>query len=155
MFWAVTGHTTAELISGRADPALPNMGLQSFSGNRVRKQDVAVAKNYLYEDEIRELDRVVVMYLDYAEDQARRRKTMTMREWEDKLDTFLTFNEHDLLINAGKVRADVARKLAEARYETFDARRRMREREKADAEDLRAIESLQKHLPNNSRGGKP
>ena len=154
MLWAVTGQTAAELISGRADPALPNMGLQSFSGNRVRKQDVVVAKNYLQKDEIEELDRIVVMYLDYAEDQARRRKTVTMREWEDKLETFLTLNERDLLTHAGRVRADVAEKLAQERYETFDAQRRLRECETADAEDLKAIESLQQRLPRDSQGGK-
>ena len=73
MLWAVTGHTAAELIAGRADPQLPNMGLTSWKGSRVRKQDVIVAKNYLQGDELREMDRIVTMYLDYAEDQARRR----------------------------------------------------------------------------------
>lgn len=82
MLWAVTGHTAAELISDRANPALPNMGLTSFKGSRVRQGDVTVAKNYLQQPEIDELNRIVVMYLDYAEDMACRRKTMTMREWE-------------------------------------------------------------------------
>jgi hypothetical protein len=100
MLWAVTGQTAAELIAWRANPALPNMGLQSWTGNRVRKKDVAVAKNYLRKPELEELDRIVVMYLDYAEDQARRRKTMTMRDWEAKLGTFLTFNERELLTHA-------------------------------------------------------
>ncbi len=154
MLWAVTGQTAAELISGRADPSLLNMGLQSFSGNRVRKRDVVVAKNYLQKDEIEELDRIVVMYLDYAEDQARRRKTVTMHEWEEKLETFLTLNERDLLTHAGKVRADFAEKLVHERYEVFDAKRRLRECEKADAEDLDTIESLQQRLPGDSQGGK-
>ena len=72
MLWAVTGHTAPELIAGRADPALPNMGLNTWAGSRVRKQDVTVAKNYLSREEIEALDRIVVMYLDYAEDQAQR-----------------------------------------------------------------------------------
>ena len=80
MLWAVTGLTAPELIAGRADPALPNMGLNTWQGGRVRKQDVTIAKNYLNQDEIAELDRIVVMYLDYAEDQAERRKTVTMQE---------------------------------------------------------------------------
>jgi hypothetical protein len=86
MLWAVTGHTAPELIAGPADPALPNMGLTTRQGGRVRKQDVTVAKNYLSHEEIEALDRIVVMYLDYAEDQAQRRRILTMREWEDKLD---------------------------------------------------------------------
>ena len=120
----------------------------------MRKQDVVVAKNYLRNDEIEELDRIVVMYIDYAEDQARRRKTMTMREWEDKLETFLAFNERELLTHAGKVRADIAEKLAQERYETFDAQRRLRERETADAEDLLAIKHLQQRLPGDGKGSK-
>ncbi len=90
MLWAVTGQTAAELVSGRSSPVLPNMGLQTWSGPRVRKHDVTVAKNYLRREEIEELDRVVVMYLDYAEDQARRRRAMTMADWETKLDSFLS-----------------------------------------------------------------
>jgi len=103
MLWAVTGHTAPELIAGRADPALPNMGLTTWQGGRVRKQDVTIAKNYLSKDEIESLDRIVVMYLDYAEDQAQRRRTLTMRDWEDKLDAFLQFNEREVLTHAGKL----------------------------------------------------
>lgn len=154
MLWAVTGHTAAELIAGRSNPALPNMGLQSWSGGHVRKQDVAIAKNYLQQPEIEELDNIVVMYLDYAADQAKRRKTMTMREWEERLDAFLSFNERELLTNAGKMRADVAEKLAHDHYEAFDAQRRALECAKADAEDMEAIEVLVQKLPAKPRGGK-
>lgn len=152
MLWAVTGHTAAELIVDRADPAQPNMNLQSWSGGRVRKQDVVVAKNYLQKAELEELDRVVVMYLDYAADQARRRKTMTMGEWEEKLDSFLSFNERDLLTHAGRVRAEVAEKLAQERYAVFDAQRRTAERRLADAEDIKEIEALEKRLPSKKKG---
>ena len=124
MLWATTGHTAAEIISGRANPRLPNMGLTSWHGSRVRKQDVTIAKNYLKQDEISELNRIVTMYLDYAEDQARRRKQMTMREWEQKLDGFLSFNERDVLTHAGRVKAAVAEALAIERYEQFDGKRR-------------------------------
>jgi hypothetical protein len=154
MLWAVTGQTAAELIAGRSNPALPNMGLQSWSGGRVRKHDVVVAKNYLRRPEIEELDRIVVMYLDYAEDQARRRKAMTMADWEEKLNSFLRFNERNLLSHAGKVRAEVAEDLALERFGRFDAQRRVHELEAADAEDLKAIEALQKRLPGKPKSGK-
>lgn len=151
MLWAVTGHTAAELISDRANPALPNMGLTSFKGSRVRQGDVTVAKNYLQQPEIDELNRIVVMYLDYAEDMARRRKTMTMREWEDKLDAFLQFNERDVLTHAGKISAQVAERLALERYAEFDARRREAERLAADAEDVRALEQIERQLESKER----
>lgn len=154
MLWAVTGYTAAELISDRANPALPNMGLTSFKGSRVRQGDVTVAKNYLQQPEIDELNRIVVMYLDYAEDMARRRKTMTMREWEDKLDAFLQFNERDVLTHAGKISAQVAERLALERYAEFDARRREAERMAADAEDVRALEQIERQLEGKGRGKK-
>jgi hypothetical protein len=151
MLWAVTGQTAPELIAGRADPALPNMGLTSWAGSRVRKQDVTIAKNYLNRDEIEALDRIVVMYLDYAEDQARRRRTLTMRDWEDKLDAFLLFNEREVLTHAGKLRAEVAEKPALERYEHFDAARREAERLAADAEDLAALEQTERRLEGKPR----
>lgn len=154
MLWAVTGHTAAELISGRADPALPNMGLTSFKGSRVRQGDVTIAKNYLQAAEIDELNRIVVMYLDYAEDMARRRKPMTMREWEDKLDAFLQFNERDVLTHAGKISAQVAERLALERYAEFDARRREAERLAADAEDVQTLERIGQKLKAKAGGEK-
>lgn len=93
MLWALTGHTAAELICHRSNPQLPNMGLTSWKGNRVRQGDVTIAKNYLSEEEIGKLNQVITMYLDYAEDQAKRRKTITMSEWTDKLDAFLSMKE--------------------------------------------------------------
>ncbi|MFS8563431.1 MAG: virulence RhuM family protein [Rhabdochlamydiaceae bacterium] len=97
MLWATTHKTAAELILERSDFKLPNMGLTSCEGHRVRQQDVTITKNYLTQVELEELNLIVVMYLDYAELQAKQRKTITMREWEEKLDTFLSFNEKDLL----------------------------------------------------------
>lgn len=151
MLWAVTGHTAPELIAGRADSTLPNMGLSTWVGSRVRKQDVTVAKNYLSHEEIEELDRIVVMYLDYAEDQARRRKTMTMGEWAEKLDAFLQFNEREVLTHAGKLRADVAEKLALERYEAFDSARREAARLAADAEDMAVLEQAERQLDGKGR----
>lgn len=151
MLWAVTGHTAPELIAGRADPALPNMGLTIWAGGRVRKQDVTIAKNYLSREEIEALDRIVVMYLDYAEDQAQRRRTLTMRDWEDRLDAFLQFNEREVLTHAGKLRSDVAEKLALERYESFDAARREAARLAADAEDIAALEQTERQLEGKGR----
>lgn len=155
MIWAVTGHTAAELIKLRSDPEAPNMGLTSWKGSVVRRGDVAISKNYLKHDELDELNRIVTMYLDFAEDQAKRRKTMTMKEWEEKLDAFLSFNERDILTHAGKLRADVAERLAHERYEIFDAHRREAARLAADVEDAEIIDELEQQiskLPKN--GGK-
>lgn len=142
MLWAATHHTAAELIVERSDSQKPNMGLTSWTGNRVRQQDVTIAKNYLEKPEIEELNEIVVMYLDYAENQAKKRKTVTMAEWDQKLDAFLTFNEKDLLNHAGKVSAEVAEKLALERYAEFDERRREEEKQIADAEDIALLEVL-------------
>jgi len=152
MLWAITGHTAAELIADRSNPAKPNMGLTTWRGVRVGKQDVAIAKNYLAKEEIEKLDRIVVMYLDYAEDQVQRRKTVTMQEWADKLDAFLSFNERDVLTHAGKLRAEVAEKLALERYATFDASRQEAARLAADAEDVAALERVEKSLEVKGRG---
>jgi hypothetical protein len=123
LHWAVHGHTAAELIAERADPQAPNMGLTSHKGAKVRKGDVVVAKNYLNEDELKALNRIVTMYLDYAEDQAKQQRVMHMAEWKDKLDGFLRFNGREVLQDAGKVSAEVAKRLAEERYEMFRVRR--------------------------------
>ena len=142
MLWATTQHTASELIVERADPSQPNMGLKSWKGSRVRQQDVTIAKNYLNQPEIEELNQIVVMYLDYAENQAKRRKTMTMTEWEQKLDAFLAFNEKDLLDHAGKISAQVAEKLVLERYTEFDEKRRYQEKQMADVEDIALLEGL-------------
>ncbi len=146
MLWAITGNTAAELIESRGNPGLPNMGLRSWQGSIVRKQDVAIAKNYLDADEIKDLNEIVTMYLDYAESQARLRKTVTMERWSEKLDAFLLFNEHELLTHAGKVKAEVAQRIAEQRYEEFDNRRRAEEALAADREDLKELEDIEKRL---------
>jgi len=146
MLWAITGKTAAELIESRGDPELPNMGLTSWRGSIVRKQDVAIAKNYLRAEEIKDLNEIVTMYLDYAERQARQRKTVTMEQWSEKLDAFLSFNEQELLTHAGRVRAEVAKEIAEARYEEFDGKRKAEAALAADADDLRELEEIEKRL---------
>ncbi len=146
MLWAATGKTAAELIENRSNPDVPNMGLTSWRGSIVRKQDVAIAKNYLNDDEIKDLNEIVTMYLDYAERQARQRKTVTMEQWADKLDGFLEFNEQELLTHAGKVKAEVAGKIAVERYDEFDQKRRKAEALAADEEDLKQLEEIEKKL---------
>ena len=149
MLWAITGKTAAELIQSRSNPELPNMGLTSWKGSIVRKQDVGIAKNYLNVDEIKDLNEIVTMYLDYAERQARQRKTVTMEQWSNKLDAFLEFNEQELLTHAGKVKAEVAKKIAEDRYNEFDKKRKTEEAKKADEEDLKELEEFEKRFLEN------
>ena len=119
LHFAITGNTAAELISERADASQPNMGLASWAGSKVRRKDVTVAKNYLNKDELDNLNRIVVMYLDYAEDQARRRKEIYMNDWRKKLDAFLQFNERDILKNPGRISKEVADSLALEQYENY------------------------------------
>jgi hypothetical protein len=153
MLWAVTGKTAAELIKSRSDPDAPNMGLTSWKGSVVRKGDVGTAKNYLTAEEVEELNRVVVMYLDYAEDQAKRRRAVTMAEWAVKLDAFLSFNERDVLTHAGHLRMDVAQKLASERFEVFDANRRAAEAMQADEDDIAQLEEVAKVAKGSRKGG--
>lgn len=122
LHWAITGKTAAELIAARSDVTKPHMGLTTWKNapdGKVIKSDVIVAKNYLAEKEIKELERIVSMYLDYAENQAARQIPMKMTDWVEKLDSFLQFNEYDVLSNAGKVSHEVAKQLAHERYEQF------------------------------------
>jgi hypothetical protein len=114
LHFAVSGKTAAELIAERADASKDNMGLTSWKGAVVRKGDVTIAKNYLDEEEIENLNRIVTMYLDFAEDQAKRRRQVLMKTWREKLDAFLELNERDILLSAGKVSKAIADKLAVA-----------------------------------------
>lgn len=125
------------------------MGLTSWQGSIVRKVDVAIAKNYLNADEINDLNESVTMYLDYAERQARQRKTVTMEQWAEKLDAFLTFNEHELVTHAGKIKAEIAKSIAEERYEEFDQKRKTEEVLAADEEDIKELEEIEKRLIDN------
>jgi len=153
LHFAATGMTAAELIASRADHMLPNMGLTTWKGDEVRKTDVTVAKNYLNEEEIEELNRIVVMWLDFAEDQTRRRKQIFMKDWQQRLDEFLTFNERDVLSNAGKVSMEVAQERARTEYDRFSQRRR-RYRELTGREDsIKALEDTAKRLAKRDKRG--
>ncbi len=123
LHFAIHGHTAAELIGERANASKHNMGLTTWKGDKVRKGDVMVAKNYLTEEEMKSLNRIVTMYLDYAEDQAEKRKPMYMKDWEEKLNAFLKFNERDILTGSGSISHEVAKELAEKEYEKFNKNR--------------------------------
>jgi hypothetical protein len=122
LHWAVVGHTAAEIIYERVDAAKPNMGLTTWKNapdGKILKTDVSIAKNYLQVEEMDELNRVVTMYLDYAENQAKRNIAMSMADWVQKLDAFLAFNDYNTLKNTGSVSHEVAKKLAEEQYEQY------------------------------------
>ena len=142
LHWAVTGKTAAEIIAARADATKPVMGLTSWKDapqGKVHKADVAIAKNYLIESEIKELERIVTMYLDYAENQAARAIPMRMADWASRVDAFLAFNEYEVLTNAGTVSAEVAKRLAEGQYEAF----RVMQDRRFESDFERAIKQLE------------
>ena len=119
MHWAAHGHTAAEVIAKRADASQPNMGLTNWQGSLPRKSDASVAKNYLFREELDTLNRLISMYLDFAELQAARRRPMTMANWIQKLDDFLRTSEFDILTHAGKETSDAALRKAHDEYEKF------------------------------------
>lgn len=148
---AVTGMTAPELIASRADARQPNMGLTTWSGGSVQKADVTVAKNFLREQEITELNRIVTMFLDYAEDQAERKRELFMRDWPVKLDEFLRFNERRVLPDAGSMTPEAANTKAGAEYEAFATRRRALAEEKGEADNIKALEAAAKTLTKRPR----
>jgi hypothetical protein len=154
LHFAATGRTAAELIADRADHTKPNMGLTTWKGSVVLKADVTVAKNYLVENEISELNRIVVMWLDYAEDQARRRKQVFLKDWENKLNDFLVFNERRVLPGAGGVSKAGADEKAEAEYEQFAVRRRAFLEQEGERDVITTLEEVVKSKP-RKKGKKP
>lgn len=152
LHFAATGMTAAELIKSRADHLLPNMGLTSWHGGEVRKTDITTAKNYLRAEEIDELNRIVVMWLDFAEDQARRRKRIFMQDWQQKLDDFLRFNERRVLPGAGTVSRKGAEDHARAEYEQFETRRREDREALGAANYVKQLEDAARRLPAKNNG---
>lgn len=143
---AVTNNTAAEIIVSRADATKPNMNLTNWSGSRVRKQDVIIAKNYLQQNEIKELDRLVSMFLDYAENQAQRRRQLSMSDWKEKVDGFLNFNDYEILKGKGAISRKQANEIAKKRYLEFDEARKKQEVLEADAEDLKELEAIEHEM---------
>lgn len=146
LHFAATGMTAAELIRKRADHTLPHMGLTSWKTGEVRKTDVTTAKNYLTENEISELNRIVVMWLDFAEDQAHRRRQIFIKDWEMKLDEFLEFNERNVLPGAGTVSKKRAEEHARHEFDLFEVRRRELKEAAGEAESIKALEEAAKLL---------
>lgn len=151
LHFAATGQTAAELIVDRADPSEPNMALTNWKGSRVRKQDVIVAKNYLTQDEIDTLNRLVVIFLEQAELRVKKRKDLTLDYWRQNVDDLLRFNDQAVLEGPGKVSREEMTRVAHDRYDSFDAQRRIAEATEADAEDLRQIEELERELKSKNK----
>ena len=144
MHWAAHGHTAAEVIHQRADAAQPLMGLATTRPGRIiRREDVSVAKNYLNEKELQTLNRIVNLYIEFAELQALDRKPMTMRNWIEKLDEFLKISGRELLNHAGKISAETARAKAEREYDRYRALADAQPRS-VDTDFERAAKQLQK-----------
>ncbi len=143
LHWAIHGKTAAEIIAARADSSKAHMGLTTWKNaphGPIRRADVTVAKNYLNEEEIRELNRAVTMYLDYAEDQARRHKPMHMADWIAKLDAFLQFNERNILTHSGQISHQLAEEHAHAEFERYEAERRRLEATRPSSDFDRLLE---------------
>ncbi len=122
LHWAITGQTAAEIMAARTNASKKNMGLTTWKNapkGKILKTDISIAKNYLNDIELKHLNRIVSMYLDYAELQAERHIPMTMNDWVRKLDAFLKFNDYEILDNPGKVSAEVAKRLSEKEYEKY------------------------------------
>ena len=122
LHWAIHRHTAAELIMERANAEKPHMGLTSweqYPDGKIQKYDVSIAKNYLSKEELQALERIVTMYLDYAEYQASRHIPMTMQDWSQRLNRFLEFNEHEILHDTGRVTHEIAKAFAESEFEKY------------------------------------
>ena len=146
LLYAATRQTAAELIVQRANPAQPNMALTNWSGSRVRKQDVIIAKNYLTQDEIDTLNRLVVIFLEQAELRVKQQKDLTLGFWRTNVDRMLQANDQRVLKGAGTVGHEQMEEIVHERYEEFDKQRRAAEVIEAEAQDLKQIEDLEKKL---------
>ncbi len=162
LLFAVTGKTAAEIVVSRADPDASNMALTSWSGSRVRKHDVVVAKNYLSADEVDTLNRLVVVFLEQAELRVKERQQLTLDYWRTNVDRLLEYSEKAILDHAGTVSREEMERVAQQRFETFDEHRRLAEAKQADAEDLAELERAGKQIeeaktpaPRRKKGGKP
>lgn len=151
LLYASTSHTAAELVVKRADPAQPNMALMTWSGSRVRKHDVIVAKNYLTTDEIDTLNRLVVIFLEQAELRVKQQKDLSLDFWRSNVDKMLEFNDRPVIAGAGSVSREQMERIAHDRYESFDQQRRVAERVQADADDLKEIEQIEQSVKNRGK----
>ena len=139
LHWAVHQHTAAELIKDRVSADKQNMGLTTWRGEKIRKADITIAKNYLSEDELKQLNLLVEQYLAFAEAQAQAKKPMYMKDWIKKLNDILTINDRDILENAGRVRKKIADEIAGEEYEKYKEKRRL-------VEKIKDLESLEDEI---------
>lgn len=145
LLYAITNQTAAELILNRADAEQSNMGLTSWKGNVVRKQDILTAKNYLKEDEIDQLNRLTVIFLETAELRVKSRKDLTLDYWRNNVDRLLEFNDKDVLKDAGSVSSKQMKDKVYDIYDQFDKQRKKYEAKQSDLEDLRLLEESIKY----------
>lgn len=148
LLYAATERTAAELIMERADATQPNMALKSWKGSIVRKQDIVIAKNYLTDEEIDTLNRLVTIFLETAELRAKNRSDLTLNYWRDNVDRLITFNEKPLLTGKGSISHEIMEEKVHAIYQEFDARRKQSEAAEADRTDLQEIEVLAARIKN-------
>ena len=146
LHYAITGLTASEIIATRCDPSADNLGLTSFKGNKVRKGDVTIAKNYLTKDELEMLNRLVSQFLDYAEQQALRRKVIHMKDWIDRTERFIEFNEFEPLPDHGRLTRKQAEELAYERYGIYDSNRRASEQAAIDQEIVSALQEIEQRI---------
>ncbi len=156
MHWAAHGHTAAEIIKARADASKPLMGMTSFSGNKPKRADARIAKNYLTQEELETLNRLVNIYLEFAEMRALERRPMYMKDWITKLDDFMRLSERDILTHAGKISNEAAIEHANAEFDKF--RQRQLEEpspvEKHFEESLKKLEEIEATAKKDKKGGK-
>lgn len=145
LLFATTKQTAAEIILSRANANQPNMALTAWQGKVVRKQDIIIAKNYLSEDEIDTLNRLVAIFLETAELRAKNRQDITMRFWQENVDRILTSNDFEILNHKGKISNEQMEQKVREIYDEFDARRKSYEAKMADDEDLKELENLVKN----------
>lgn len=147
MHWAITGQTAAEIIRERANSTQLNLGLTNWRGEKPRKQDVGIAKNYLNEEELLALNNLVEQYLVFAEGQAMRRTPMYMKDWVEKLHGFLSLNDREILSNAGKISHEVAIEFAENEYEKYRLKS-IKEKDKLSGDFEKSMKQIKKHIKN-------
>ncbi|WP_031535359.1 MULTISPECIES: virulence RhuM family protein [unclassified Bacteroides] len=154
LLYAVAHKTAAELIVSRADANQPNMGLTTWKGSIVRKGDVIIAKNYLHDDEIESLNRLVDIFLTSAEERVKNRRDLTLDYWRKNVDNLLTFQEKDILQDAGSITNYEAEKTVKQIYDVFNNKRKQLEAQTADAEDMKMLEDLEKKIVAENKKGK-
>lgn len=154
LLYAATGHTAAEIVVERSDPNSPNMGLTTWKGGIVRKEDVIVAKNYLSSDEIDTLNRITTIFLEAAELRVKRRMDLTLPFWIESVDTILSANLFEVLHGPGNIRHEEAVEISSERYQEFDTLRKKKEAQLADEADLEELQRIEDEARKQHGGGK-